>query len=160
MDTAKKQILTECIDFFQDTLTITWPLLHRCIEEEIFSTQEGHQIWVSIAVLVHLSRPGHIKGGGGYRGSDYNLHYWKTPLYRLQDLKDCLSRPLFGFLQSTEKNVAHFTVYRFRKCSITVYRKKYSPLLIKAMLSMNIWLPEWKYYCGFLARDEPMDLGI
>ena len=48
MDTIRKQLLTECVDFFQDNLSITWPLLHKCVEEGIFSIQEGQQIWVSL----------------------------------------------------------------------------------------------------------------
>ncbi len=41
---------------------------------------------------------------GGFRGSDYSLQYWKTSVYRPEDLGNCLHIKYFGFLQSTNKN--------------------------------------------------------
>ena len=48
----------------------------------------------------------------------------KTPLYRLHDLKNCLSRPLFGFLLSTDKNWGPFYSLQVSKMLNSSLRKK------------------------------------
>ncbi len=47
MDETRRRLLTECIDFFQENLKVTNPLVHRCVEEGIFTMEEGKLIWVS-----------------------------------------------------------------------------------------------------------------
>ena len=48
MDSKRRKLLTECVGYFQENLTVTWELVHMCVQEGIFTMQEGQTIWVNV----------------------------------------------------------------------------------------------------------------